>query len=284
MKLALGTVQFGIDYGINNQTGVPSNNEIRTILDFSKENGICTIDCASSYGDAESKVGNLSDTSFDIITKFSETKEFEELDNQLNTSLKLLKRNEIYGYMAHNADNLINYPKLWTKLISIKEKGIVKKIGYSLYTPSQLESLLRMRMIPDIVQLPYSLLDKKFDFYLARLKSFGTEIHARSVFLQGLYFIEIESLPLKFELLKPELYNLHKLCELKKVTMVSLALNFVINNIYIDKVVIGVDSVNQLRENISCINKWVNDQEINEIVNSIKVKSQELLNPVNWGL
>ena len=282
MKIALGTVQFGLKYGINNQIGVPSDNEIRTIFDFLKENGVDTIDCAASYGDAESKVGKLSDPAFNIITKFPETKEEKQLDIKLSTSLKFLKRNSIYGYMAHNADNLMDYPKIWDRLNSIKEKGIVKKIGYSLYTPLQLESLLKLGMIPDIVQLPFSLLDKKFERYLESLKSIGTEIHARSVYLQGLYFIEIESLPPKFKLIKPELHKLHKLCEQKKITMSSLALNFVINNIFIDKVVIGVDSIKQLRENISCLNDWVYDEEVNETVNSIKVKSQELLNPINW--
>lgn len=282
MKVALGTVQFGIEYGINNQEGIPEEDNIEAIFNYAWEHDIDLLDTASAYGNAENKIGRLADKSFKIVSKFTPTDAAGTPEEQLKRSLSNLRTISLYGYMAHNADSIIQDPSLWIRLTELREKGLVKKIGFSLYTTAQLEKLLDAGIIPDIVQLPYSLLDRKFESFLKQLKQAGSEIHARSVFLQGLYFMDLEQLPGKLENLKPELMALHQICREKKVTMSSLALNFVICNSYIDKVIIGVDNIHQLQHNISEVSGWNGQYNMDEEVSAINVKHAELLNPVNW--
>jgi aryl-alcohol dehydrogenase-like predicted oxidoreductase len=171
MKLVLGTVQFGLKYGVNNQKGIPNDYEISSILQHAKANSINILDTASAYGNAEIRIGELSSDDFKIVSKFSNVFSKYELNNQLKNSLDNLKKDTIYAYLAHNADHLIEYPILWHELLLQKQKGRISKIGYSLYNPEQLEILLKLEMIPDIVQLPYSLLDRRFEPYFENLKS-----------------------------------------------------------------------------------------------------------------
>ena len=282
MKLAIGTVQFGLNYGINNQKGIPTDYEISSILKHAKANGINMLDSASAYGNAELKIGELSSDEFKIVSKFSNVIGENELINQLKNTLDALKQDTIYAYLAHNADDLINNPCLWQQLLLQKQKGYIGKIGFPLYKPEQLEVLLKLEMIPDIVQLPYSLLDRKFETYFENLKSLGVEVHVRSVFLQGLYFIELNKLPVKLKSLSNELSQLNVICLENNISIGSLSLNFVNNNPQIDKVVIGVDSLDHLINNLDFLNESKNINDLTEKVKSIKIQSFEMLNPANW--
>lgn len=281
-KLCIGTVQFGISYGINNTVGIPALSEIEKILLIAKQSKINMLDTAHVYGNSESKIGDVADGEFRIVTKFSKVATEVDLNNELQLSLNNLKTKFIYGYLAHNADTLIENPFLWKTLQNFKEKKLVEKIGYSLYSCEQLEKLLDLNLIPDLVQIPYSLLDKKFEDFLPKLKTLGTEIHVRSVFLQGLYFINPLSLPVKLLPLKTPLVKLHECCMSFNITIGSLALNFASTNPNIDKVVIGVESSLQLQQNIDAIKSWHHNQQIIDCVNSIEVIHKELLNPINW--
>jgi len=282
MKLVLGTVQFGLKYGVNNQKGIPNDYEISSILQHAKANSINILDTASAYGNAEIRIGELSSDDFKIVSKFSNVFSKYELNNQLKNSLDNLKKDTIYAYLAHNADHLIEYPILWHELLLQKQKGRISKIGYSLYNPEQLEILLKLEMIPDIVQLPYSLLDRRFEPYFENLKSLGVEVHIRSVFLQGLYFIELNKLPLKLESLRNELSQLKEICLENNISIGSLSINFVNNNPQVDKVVIGVDSLEQLIKNLNFLYESKSKKDLTEMVKSIKIASSEMLNPSNW--
>ncbi len=283
MKLVLGTVQFGIPYGINNSKGIPSDNEISDILNLAYKESINYIDTAISYGNAEKKISKLSENKFNIITKSNNIKTKVELLTSISNSLKRLKVNAVYGYLFHNSDNLIKFPELWDTLMEIKNLNKTKKIGCSVYNTDQLDKILDKGILPDIVQLPYSLLDRKFQKYFPKLKSLGVEIHVRSIFLQGLYFMDIKKLPLKIIPLKKSLLKLHHLCAKLNILIGELALNFVYNNPYIDKVIIGFDSMDQLYQNINMIKNWNNKIKINESVNKINVTDENLLNPTNWN-
>lgn len=281
-KLCIGTVQFGISYGINNTFGIPTLSEIEKIVLIAKQSKINILDTAHVYGNSESKIGEITDGEFRIVTKFSKVATEVELNNELQVSLNNLKTKSIYGYLAHNADTLIENPFLWKTLQNYKELKLVQKIGYSLYSCEQLEKLLDLNLIPDLVQIPYSLLDRKFEVFLPKLKMLGIEIHVRSVFLQGLYFMNPLNLPVKLLPLKPELLKLHEYCQSFNVSIGSLALNFAIINPDIDKVVIGVDSSLQLQQNINTIQVWNHNQQLLDCVNTIEVINKELLNPANW--
>lgn len=282
MKLALGTVQFGIPYGINNQSGVPDDSALVKILELAYNSGIRILDTAFAYGNSEERIADLSENKFNVVSKFPNVQNRNEFQIGLNASLKKLNVNNLYGYISHNANNLIQFPVIWDELVRSRDKQkAVRKIGYSLYTTEQLEILLKMDFIPDLVQLPYSLLDRKFESFLPELKKMNVEIHIRSVFLQGLYFMNAKQLPIKLRPLESTLVYLKTLCGDFDTSIGSLALNFVYKNPNIDFVVVGVDSTKQLSQNLEVIKEEINFQII-ELVNKINISNPELLNPANW--
>lgn len=281
-KLCIGTVQFGIPYGINNTSGLVSSSMISQILEIASENNISFLDTAFGYGEAEKQIGELSGGKFNIVTKFSSDNE-ESLLLEFRQSLERLEQMSVYGYVAHNADILIKNNALWDTLQMFKEQKLVHNIGFSLYTPEQLEKLIDMDCIPDLVQIPYSILDRKFEKYLANLKSLGVEIHVRSVFLQGLYYMDPYNLPENLKDLSEELQKLHNYCHDYGVAIGALALNIPMRNSFIDKVVIGVDTARQLQQNIDSILSWEKEDTLLQKITEIEVKKKELLNPANWN-
>jgi len=282
LKITLGTVQFGIQYGISNTHGVPSDSELESIFSVASDLGIQQLDTAKAYGNAEERIGQLSNSKFDIITKFPNVDSKEDLELALSESLQKLNVASVYGYLAHNADVLIQNPSLWNVLLEAKKEGKIKKIGYSLYNPEQLERLLDLNCIPDLVQLPYSILDRKFEKQLSILKQLGTEVHVRSVFLQGLYFMNPNELPEKLQPLQDSLLELKNLCIENNVSVGEVALNYVISNPNIDKLVIGIETAEQLRENVNLVTNWKSNNVLFSKIEAIEIKDKSLLNPVNW--
>lgn len=282
LKLALGTVQFGTNYGISNNLGIPDDTELCKIFDIAFLNEINILDTAPSYGDAEERIGVFSKNRFNVISKFNNVENNKTLLNSLNKSLERIKQNQLYAYMAHNSDELISNPDLWEFLNIEKEKDRINKIGYSIYTVAQLEQLLLLEMMPDIVQIPYNLLDIKFESYLPELKSYGTEIHIRSVYLQGLFFMDAQYLPVKLQPLKSALIEIKRLSVENNLTISQLLLSYVNYNQYVDKIVIGVASSKQLLDNLRDISTDPLNKNLLEEIRLIKVTDAELLNPFNW--
>lgn len=282
MKLALGTVQFGLQYGISNKSGVPTDEQLLEIFSTCESNGINTFDTAVAYGNAEERIANFIPIQAEIISKFPKTESKSDLETIILNSISRLKRDNLYGFMAHNGDFLIENPQLWEVLVKLKQENKIQKIGYSLYTTEQLEQLLELNLVPDIIQIPYSLLDRKFEPYFAELKQKNVEIHCRSVFLQGLYFLNPEKLPEKLVPLNSELKRLQTICQSNQVKISDLALNFAYSNTYIDKIVIGIENKTQLEENINSIKNWDKNDSIFDEIKLITVNNKELLNPANW--
>jgi len=282
-KLAIGTVQFGIPYGINNSKGIPDQNELDAIFSTAKLNDICKFDTAIAYGNAEERISPFLFRGAQVISKFPTTTTPQSLALELSDSLKRLGQNNLYGFMAHDADLLLKQPKLWTELIRLQADNLIIKKGYSLYHPEQLEKLIDVGFIPEIVQVPFNLLDRRFGSSMKKLHEMGVEIHVRSVFLQGLYLMDFTKLP---DILQPiafELKQLNHIADSENLSMLALALNFAIQNPDIDQVVIGVDSAEQLRMNLKALNSW--DDKKNTIFDQLMqltCSRPELLIPSNW--
>lgn len=252
-RLALGTVQFGLDYGINNTIGKTNDEEVKKILDAALKTGINTLDTAISYGDSEKIIGNYDSQAFDIISKFpASVQSAEALKASFELSLLNLKTSFLYGYLAHDADMLLKYPGLWPLLQELKNKGLIKKIGFSLYRPQELEQLLAMNYIPGIVQVPYNFIDRRFEKYFLQLKSLGCEIHVRSAFLQGLFFFAPDKLSSFFDPIKPLLLQLRQLFPGNK-QVTAFLMKFVLNNNSVDKLVFGINTKAQFQENIESL-------------------------------
>jgi len=281
MKIALGTVQWGLDYGIANKSGIPLDQDLKAILEFAKQIGINMFDTAIQYGNAEERIGKLLNKRDKIVTKIGGFTQSNNINYQLKLSLKRLKKKSLYGCLFHSYKELANNPIFWDQLNEIKNKGTIKKIGYSIYEPEELEHLLMMKMKPDLVQIPYNILNHKFEPYLEKLKSINTEIHVRSIFLQGLLFKPLTEIPPQLSGLKPALREINELCENLELTKLELLLGFILYNPNIDFAVIGVETKNQLEEIFKSQEGKTNKAKINKIP-AIYVKNNKLLNPTNW--
>jgi len=275
-KLALGSVQFGLDYGINNADGVVHFEEVKRILDVAFSNNIRTIDTARLYGNSESVLGQLDLNNWQIVSKFSSKLDESSIENEFTLSTKYLQLKNLYGYIAHSADVLIENPRFWNQLKSLKEQGLVNRIGFSIYKTEQLETLLDLGCIPDLVQVQYNLLDRRFEPYFEPLKKLNCEIHTRSAFLQGLffkeeipdYFLPIKSTIKEIQFLYPNTFE-----------RAAFLLAFCLQNPFVDKVVIGVQSAKELQDNIDALltfNPQVNSQL------ALPNFDSEIVLPYNW--
>lgn len=279
-KLVLGTVQFGLSYGINNESGQVQQDEVCRILQLAKESGIHTLDTSSAYGTSEKVLGkSLSENNlqFQIVSKYPQSE--ENVLSVFAGSIEKLRQNKLYGYLVHHFEFYQSHPRLWEEMKQLKAEGKIEKIGFSLYNTVQLEYLLDKGITFDILQFPYNLLDRQFEAYLPLLKLCGVEIHIRSAFLQGLFFKNLDNLSEQLEPLKPYLLRIRNYCMEHAVTIEQCALSFVLQNPFIDGALIGVDNVNQLQNNI---NVAIHTMEVDELAEQITVKETSLLNPSNW--
>lgn len=281
-KLVLGTVQFGCNYGINNMTGQVTTGEVEIILETASQNGIKILDTSSAYGNSESVLGNaLQNTGlhFNIVSKYLYS--LGSVSEVVQSSFDKLKTDKLYGYLIHHFEDYIAHPEIWDNLISFKVSGTIEKIGFSLYTPEQLQCLLDKNVDFDIVQFPYNMLDRQFEPYMKALVEKGVEIHTRSAFLQGLFFKDIDTFSGKLVKLKPYVQSLHDFCEENQYTIEQLALGYCTSNPYIQGNLVGVDNHLQLLSNIIAEKQKIDGSAL-QFISALNVKEKELLNPVNW--
>ncbi len=274
-KLVLGTVQFGLQYGVNS-AGRPSKEAVKGILAEAAKGEISTLDTSSAYGDSEEIIGECKsfDEDFRIVSKYPKSE--NTVVEMFNGSLDRLRVDKLYGYLLHHFEVYKNNPKVWDEFVALKESGKVQKIGFSLYTPEELQFILDNKSPFDLIQVPFNIFDKKFLPLMKEVHEKGVEIHVRSTFLQGLFFKDREALPEKLKPMKKYLLQLDEFSKQSGLSISEIALNYNLQNPYIDGVLIGVDNVEQLKTNLSSVKDTPIDIEI-------EVKEQELLNPVNWN-
>lgn len=291
MKIGLGTVQFGIDYGISNQDGKTTLDEIERILDVATDNGLSVIDTAAMYGTSEEALGKTLSEShrFKIVTKTPiftaspiASDDVQRLEDSFFQSLQKMKRASIYGLLIHNAEDLLNENGhlLFAKMSELKQKGLVEKVGVSVYTALQIDDILEKFQI-DIIQLPINVLDQRLliSGHLSELKKRGVEIHARSVFLQGLLLMSSETLPPFFDSVREHLKNYHRTIHKHGLTPVRAALGFLISIPDIDFIICGVNNHSQLKE-ICAEAVPVGSMDFS----SFALSDETILNPSNWRL
>jgi aryl-alcohol dehydrogenase-like predicted oxidoreductase len=285
-RFAIGTVQFGLDYGINNLRGKVPEDEVLSILQFAFINGISTIDSAYAYGESERIIGHILEAhpelEFSIISKFPKCNDIKSLKEFINGSINNLKSPCIYGYLAHDTDSVINNPSLWDELLKLKENKVFRNIGISVYYTHQIEWFLERNMPFDIVQLPYNIFDNRFPYLFGELKKRNIEIHIRSVFLQGLVFKSTDSLPDHFNSIKDRINKLKKISNNFNIPLNSLLLCYVLLNLEIDKIVIGIDCIENLKENINAVNLIDKVEAIYEILSEFSIDDEKILLPFNW--
>jgi aryl-alcohol dehydrogenase-like predicted oxidoreductase len=285
-KLILGTVQFGLKYGINNTIGKPKKDEVLSLLKVAYNSGIRILDTAEAYGNAHQLIGNYhkeqNTFKFKIITKFPHQIKHNLIKSKVLEYIDLMNVNTLDVMMFHSFDSFqSNYNSLDT-LNELKSDGLINNIGVSVYTNTQLESLLNEDLIT-VVQLPFNLLDNfnvRGDL-INQLKIKGKVIHTRSAFLQGLFFKKYSDDISIVQALKPHLKTLNKITKKQGCSMEELALSYCIKQKNIDNVIIGVDSISQLNANIKAAAYEVSEEAL-KCINNIDVENLDLLNPSLW--
>lgn len=271
-KIGIGSVQFGSDYGISNKAGQTNEAEVKEILKTAKTNGIKYIDTAAAYGSAELVLGKQDLKEFRVVSKFLQSNKKETISFLLNQSLERLNLENIYAYLAHRPMSLLENKAYWEELKELKSSGLIQKIGYSLNKPKELDKLLNKNYFPDLVQVPFNYFDRRFESRLRELKDRGCEIHTRSTFLQGLFFVKPNELGEFFEEIKPHI------CDLQNQIgcLPEALLNFVLEKDYIDQVIIGVETNNQFLQNIGTTNI---DERLEDIAFNFPDK---IIMPMYW--
>jgi len=284
MNLALGTVQLGLPYGINNQVGVPGSEEIAKIFEVARLAGITVIDTAISYGDAERKIGIYSGGGFDIISKLppfpGNGYSREWLQEMVESSLANLKTNQLYGLLLHQPAQLLSNDgeKLFHDLQKLKNDGKITKIGISIYDPSELE-IITEKFNLDIVQAPLNILDRRLieSGWLQKLSDAGIEVHTRSVFLQGLLLMDrVKTYP-KFSKWEDILSKYDNWLNENRLDPIEACLRFALSVNGISKVIVGIDNAAHLKEIIrACQGPNL------QVPREFSTTDTQLINPGSW--
>jgi len=258
-KIAIGTAQFSNNYGITNEDFLEFK-DLENILKDCKEFRINTLDTAPEYEGVEEKLGKFNLKYFDLITKISLEKNKKILDeNSLKKNIEnsFIKLNvqKIYAILIRKPTNLLNNKKLLNIILDYKKKKKICKIGYTLYDISELEALYSY-FRPDIVQIPYSLVDKRFEKrnWINKMYKDGVEIHIRSVFLQGLLLANLKNLPKKFDKYKEFFKRFENWVKKNNISKLQACLFNVLLDKRIKRVIVGINSRQNLNEinNVRC--------------------------------
>lgn len=249
-KIGLGSVQFGLNYGIANTEGQTTPKEVIEILNHAKAQKIKYIDTASAYGNSEEVLGATDLSEFRMVSKFKRFNGEAALTKELENSLQRLQVKQLYGYLAHRPEFLIDNKQAWSQLLNLKEQGKVKKIGFSLNHTDELLKLLSLNMFPDLIQVPYNFFDQRFEALMIRLKDKGCEIHTRSTFLQGLFFVDSKQLSSFFEPVKAVL---EKMQATYQENLSGALIKYVLEKEFVDVLIMGVNNLQQLQQNLARI-------------------------------
>jgi aryl-alcohol dehydrogenase-like predicted oxidoreductase len=283
VRLAIGTVQFGMRYGISNKSGQTSQLEAKKILDLASANEIDTLDTAAAYGESEAILGEVGVAGWNVISKIPPmpvggVSGSDWVLECLKTSLINLKLDQLEGLLLHASGQILsaNGSEIVLGLQKAKSLGLVKKVGYSIYSTERLPSLLEV-FEPDIVQLPLNIFDQRAinTGWLAKMIELGIEIHARSIFMQGLLLMSPAQRPAYF----------HKWNELfqKWDSMVAgknaleACFSFIKSIHGISRVVVGIESQAQLSQLLFAWNKVAP-----MTASQFSCEDEALVNPSNW--
>lgn len=292
MRLGLGTAQFGLDYGVSNPTGKVRIQEIRKILELAATSGVSILDTAPAYGASEAAIGSAlgGRTDFRIVTKTPvfarnaiDENDVRALAETFRQSREALRRDQLYGLLFHRAADVLKPggKSLIDAALRLVETGAVEKIGVSVYTGADIERILEL-FTPDIVQVPVNVFDQRLlvSGHLANLRSLGTEIHIRSVFLQGLLLMNPDRIPPYFEPFKAHIARYFDAVAAAGMSRLEAALAFAMS-LDADVALIGVTSVQELQE----VLRYSHSQTGNPIdYGQFAQSDPRLVEPSRWQL
>lgn len=295
--IALGTAQLGMPYGVANRRGQPRLEEAKVLLWRSMHNNIMLWDTSPSYGESERIIGQFvleSGIRPTILTKLpsirksgyqaSQPHELDDLvEEKLNSSLDVLHLERVDYYLIHDEADYARYGStIIRSLLRVKEKGLADRVGISVYSPSIAKRVLDTNTI-DVIQLPLNLLDSRFMDSARLANAKGTVVLARSVFLQGLFFLEVEDLRQTHPEAVPYVQKLRKIASSAGRSVAEMAFCFVRDTPEIDAMIIGVESVDQLDFNLKLSEcPPLSNELYTEIVATFKEIPTRVVDPSIW--
>ena len=253
----LGTVQFGMNYGIQ-KNGQPNTADAVKILTTAYNAGIKTYDTAAAYGIAEDVINifiSQSEINKDSISIISKTNaEMGKMHETIKSSIDRIGVNSLAGYLFHDPNMVFNQEAV-KMLKEVRDIGFTQNIGVSVYTPEQALKSLDYDFI-DIIQVPYNILDRRLDkvHFFKRAKDIGAKVYVRSVLLQGLLMINADELSDHMKFAEPYVRKFQDICNKNEIGYFEAAVGYVLNHEDIDFLVFGVDNLSQLNDYISIYN------------------------------
>jgi aryl-alcohol dehydrogenase-like predicted oxidoreductase len=284
MKLALGTAQFGSSYGIANPQPQIGFAESKAIIDSAFLQGMTVLDTAMGYGDSEVRLGQIGVKTWKVISKLSEVPEGENvaiwIHNAVKVSLEKLKIKSLYGLLLHRPAQLLGDtgPEISAALQRVKDDGLVEKIGISIYQPSELDNIFSIAEV-DLVQSPLSVFDRRLitSGWLNRLADRGVEVHARSVFLQGLLLMSADQRPAKFDRWASLWRNYQEWTASTGLTPLQACIGYVSALPQVQQVIVGVNGLNHINEILKA------QTRLEPIWKPyLATEDEKLLNPLEW--
>lgn len=289
-RMMLGTVQFGLDYGIANSSGKPSYESSRDIIKAAFDSGINTLDTAAAYGSSEDVIGQaLSELDLKnrmlVITKvlpvngLSGSAAEDFIFSSIENSIKKLGGKALDGCLFHREEDF----KYMSILLRARDEGLIKKAGISIDTDKLLEEVLASGA--DYVQLPFNILDKRFTskYFLKKANANGMKLFSRSVYLQGLLLMSEEKITGLLRNVIPGRRKLEAIAQERGISPAELYMRFVLSHDEIDSVLTGVDNVGQLKENVALFAKGPLDKAtLDEIDKCVPEFPEEIVRPNKW--
>lgn len=301
-KLTLGTAQLGLNYGVANIYGKPDHQKSKEILKAAADHGVNSFDTAPLYGDSEKIIGSflssyphLSKPPI-VITKLppitlngeaNSNKTYNVVREAVIKSIERLRTSRIPIYLLHRASDIDAYGGLIVEsLLKLKDEGLIGVFGVSVYTPEEVQHALEVEAI-QAIQIPINIFDHRLikAGLLDQLKNKSFIVFARSIFLQGLFFLNIDNLPAGLGLAEKPLRQLRELSFQQEINIAEIALTFVRDLPGITSVVIGAETPNQVLEDIGLLQSLPLSSELREeITDLFSNLPAELINPSLWKL
>jgi len=283
MKFILGTAQLNQKYGINNNTKPTIKNSLN-ILKYAHKNRIDEIDTAPGYSNSQKVIGKIK-KKFLISSKISgllkiKKNNFETyITKQVNFILKELSIDSLNGVYFHEPEIFKNKSKAlfaYRILNEFKKQKIIKKIGVSIYEPKILNNIFKI-FEPDMVQFPLNIFDQRIidEGWLNYLSKINVETQARSIFLQGMLLMKPDNLPKQFKKWKIFFLKFESYCKKNKLTQHEASLNFIKKH-NVDKAIIGIENINQLKMLIHYKKKSIPSLKY------LKISDLNLIDPRLW--
>jgi aryl-alcohol dehydrogenase-like predicted oxidoreductase len=290
----LGTVQFGLNYGIANKAGQPSLANVRDILACAYEGGVNALDTAAAYGESEEVLGKaLSELKIadkmiietkvaHLAPEYSSAKAVDEVvEESVVRSLKRLRLERLPICLFHAEENY----QYIESLLKLKDKGLVEHVGSSVMTPAATRKILESGYA-QAIQVPTNILDHRFidEGIFSLAKKLKAAVFVRSIYLQGLILMpENEILPELKDVI-PVRRKLESLAAEAGMSLAELAVRYVLAIDGAGCVLVGVDTVDQMRENITMFSKGPLDQELmNAVTQAVPTLSDVILMPNKWS-